>query len=63
MTIRQYAERVGFRIIGRLRRTSTEYKPKCQREIFWIDDAGNEYYRSPDGESCCIVPADSATVI
>ena len=62
MTIRQYAKRVGFRIVGKLRRRSTEHKPKLQREIFWIDEAGNEYYRAPDGESCCIVTAEGGVI-
>ena len=63
MTIRQYAKRVGFKIVGKLRPTYPLGKPNRKREIYWRDDAGTEYYRSPDGESCCIVPYDSAAVI
>ena len=63
MTIRQYAKQAGFKIVGKLRRRSMVKSPIRAREIFWIDEAGNEYYRSPDGKSCCIVPAGSAVVI
>lgn len=63
MTIRQYAKCVGFKIVGKLRPTYPTGNERRRREIFWIDDAGNEYYRSPDGKSCCIVPFDSAAVI
>ena len=63
MTIRQYAKRVGFHIVGKLRRRSTTVQSAITvREIFWIDEAGNEYYRSPDGESCCIVTAEGGVI-
>lgn len=63
MTIREYAKRVGFRIVGKLRRCSTTVQSAITvREIFWIDEAGNEYYRSPDGESCCIVTAEGGVI-
>ena len=62
MTIRQYAKSVGFKIVGKLRRISSACKPLWKREIFWIDDAGNEYYRSPDGESCCIVTVEGGVI-
>lgn len=63
MTIRQYAKSVGFRIVGKLRRRSTVVQSAIPvREIFWIDDAGNEYYRSPDGDSCCIVTAEGGVI-
>ena len=63
MTIRQYAKRVGFRIVGKLRRRIMVVQSAVPvREIFWIDEAGNEYYRAPDGESCCIVTAEGGVI-
>lgn len=63
MTIRQYAKRVGFRIVGKLCRRSTTVQSAIPvREIYWTDEAGNEYYRSPDGESCCIVTAEGGVI-
>lgn len=62
MTIRQYAKSVGFRIVGKLRPIYPPHKPKQKREIFWTDEAGNEYYRAPGGESCCIVTADGGVI-
>lgn len=62
MTIRQYAKRVGFKIVGKLRPMSTTYKPRGQRETFWLDEAGNEYYRSHDGKSACIITAEGGVI-
>ena len=62
MTIRQYVKTVGFKIVGKLRPTYPPHKPRKKWEIFWIDDAGNEYYRSSDGESCCIVTAEGGVI-
>ena len=62
MTIRQYAKSAGFKIVGKLRRMSARHNSKLIREVFWIDEAGNEYYRAPDGESCCIVTADGGVI-
>jgi len=62
MTIRQYAKSVGFKIVGKLRPMSTSYKPKGLRENFWMDEAGNEYYRSHDGESACIITKDGGVI-
>jgi len=62
MTIRQYAKRVGFEIVGKLRPMSASYKPEKMHEVFWTDEAGNEYYRSHDGKSACIVTAEGAVI-
>lgn len=62
MTIREYAKRVDFEIVGKLRPMSTENKPAKRREVYWTDDAGNEYYRSRDGKSACIVTAEGGVI-
>lgn len=61
MTIRQYAKSVGFRIVGKLR-PMTKDKPIGMKEVYWTDDAGNEYYRSHDGKSACIVTAEGGVI-
>lgn len=64
MTIREYAKRVGFEIVGKLTKkvitreeydyASGEYTEK--RIVFYIDGSGNEYHKEKN--SVCIITAE-----
>lgn len=64
MTIRQYAESVGFQIVGKLTRKVDHvdrYNPKkgnyeTVSTIYWEDEAGNEYTKG------CIITADGRII-
>lgn len=64
MSIREYAESVGFKIIGKLRRMPDKfYGLQYSRCKWYMDDAGNEYYPGDIGTSlCCIVTADGRII-
>ena len=63
MKIREYAEQIGFEIVGKLtRRAEWEYKEqwdgskKHSGTKSYSDEAGNVYHVCPNG--VCIVDAD-----
>ncbi len=53
MTFREYAKSNNIEIVGKLKRTSVtrekynEVTGEMEKEkvVFWVDDAGNEFYR------------------
>ena len=68
MTIREYAEKCGFKIVGKLtRHPEKEYetdgfdggKKHCGCR-YYTDEAGNEYWIGPKG--VCIVDADGGVI-
>lgn len=63
MTIREYAKQVGFPVVGKLHRMPDgKQRRRKRREVYWTDEAGNEYYRSHDGKSACIVTTEGAVI-
>lgn len=58
MTIREYAKSVGFEIVGKLVRRADWEKDKTER--WYMDEAGNEYYKGQNGFS--ITTADGGII-
>lgn len=52
MTIREFAKDRNFKIVGKL-----TYKGKIDGSKYWIDEAGNDYYKNKSG-NICIVDTD-----
>ena len=70
MTIRQYAKEVGHKVVGKLtRKTYTDmvynYAKKDfveQKTVYWVDEAGNEYYNSGKYDHPCIVDVEGGII-
>ena len=70
MTARQYAELMGFEVVGRLTKKVVEEKKwsfaegreKVIKTVFYEDEAGNTYHGSK-ADGWCIIPVDSADCI
>lgn len=62
MTIREYAQSVGFEIVGKLSRfpKGETYGIDNRKQCAYIDEAGNEYYSDKGG--VCIVTADGKII-
>lgn len=64
MKIREYAEKVGHEVVGKLtrhpelERPIDEYSPRLHR--FYMDEAGNEYLVSKTG--VCIIDAEGGVI-
>lgn len=58
ISLREYAKSVGFKVVGKLTHfTKGEtYGIDNRKQRSYIDEAGNEYYKSKDG--CCIVTVE-----
>lgn len=58
MTIREYAKKINFEIVGKLSR-KTEWE-QDKKDRWYIDEAGNEYCKNNKG--ICIVAADGGVI-
>lgn len=56
MSIREYADQIGFEVVGKLKFIQIE--PDGAR--LYYDDAQNEYYKSKTG--ICIITADGGVI-
>lgn len=62
MTIRRYAESVGFKVVGKLKRLpDVEYGFGSKYPV-WEDEAGNCYMGSYKNYDYCIVTADGGVL-
>jgi hypothetical protein len=64
MTVREYAERVGFTIVGKLTRQKNKHYGVQDNSYPWyMDEAKNEYLMTDDGKNCvCIVTAEGGVI-
>ena len=62
MTIREYAQRHGFDVVGKLKRIPAfdGRDPDGKRYRFYMDEANNEYTINSNG--VCIVTADGGVI-
>lgn len=61
MTVREYAKSVGFEVVGKLKRMKKNKRNGPAHYRYYIDEAGNEYWKSRiDG--ICIVTADGGVI-
>lgn len=66
MTARQYAEKVGVELVGKLKKKTYEYKEfdynkgkdVIKKETYWIDEAGNQLMKNKDNTWCLVTPND-----
>ena len=68
MTIKEYAKSVGVEVVGNLKKKVVEkqryntatgnFEP--EKEIYWIDEAGNEFIKNKKG--ICIITADGDVI-
>lgn len=64
MNIRKEAERMGYTVIGKLKRMPDVYYGMGQAHYpLWVDEAGNEYCLSNDGKELdCIITANGGVI-
>lgn len=61
MSIREYAESIGFEVVGNLKRLKDASDGHGKSYPLWIDEAGNEYWGS-GSEGICIITADGGVI-
>ena len=61
MTCREYAKAAGFQVVGQLHRVSVADYNRPDVVAMWVDDGGNEYWRSRTGD-CVIVSVDGGVL-
>lgn len=62
ISVRELANKMGFEVVGKLKRVKDEpYGIGCHYPCY-VDEAGNEYYPNKIGAVCCgcIVEANGA---
>ena len=63
MTVREYAESIGFEVVGKLRRLpdGSYGREGKKHSPLWVDEAGNEYWGDMNG-GYCIITADGGVI-
>ena len=64
MDIRKAAEKMGYSVVGKLKRMPDVYYGLSGKHYpLWVDEAGNEYCLSDDGKELdCIITADGGVI-